>query len=223
MLPVRTSTRPTVGQLARAQTFRFLTMLATWALIFAAFVYEPGWIRDSLDGVQPKWPVPKTLRKESQKTQHLRHATSPKSGVPNTVVFGTLLPTFAMKRGGLALASSHERSDDPHALSLLAAAPTAPPNSTTGFWYDSRCCRQSGGRGSCFDRFRHRVFLSIRRNRHLTLSEERSAGISDPPSGGRAQYHALAENVEAGSSGCHALGSIGPVRATGNQDCDVVA
>jgi hypothetical protein len=48
MLPVRTSARPTVGQLARAQTFRFLTMLATWALIFAAFVYEPGWIRDSL-------------------------------------------------------------------------------------------------------------------------------------------------------------------------------
>jgi hypothetical protein len=48
MLPVRTSTRPTVGQLARAQTFRFLTMLATWALIFAAFVYEPSWMRDSL-------------------------------------------------------------------------------------------------------------------------------------------------------------------------------
>ena len=48
MLPVRTSTRPTVGQLARAQSFRFLTMLAAWALIFAAFVYEPGWIRDSL-------------------------------------------------------------------------------------------------------------------------------------------------------------------------------
>src|ERR1700688_5221699 len=48
MLPVRTSTRPSVAQLARAQTFRFLTMLATWALIFAAFVYEPGWIRDSL-------------------------------------------------------------------------------------------------------------------------------------------------------------------------------
>jgi hypothetical protein len=48
MLPVRTSNRPTVGQLARAQTFRFLTMLATWALIFAAFIYEPGWIRDSL-------------------------------------------------------------------------------------------------------------------------------------------------------------------------------
>jgi hypothetical protein len=48
MLPVRTSTRPSVAQLARAQTFRFLTMLATWALIFAPFVYEPGWIRDSL-------------------------------------------------------------------------------------------------------------------------------------------------------------------------------
>jgi hypothetical protein len=48
MRPVRTPTHPTVGQLARAQTFRFLTMLATWALIFAAFVYEPGWIRDSL-------------------------------------------------------------------------------------------------------------------------------------------------------------------------------
>jgi hypothetical protein len=48
MLPVRTSSRPTVGQLARAQAFRFLTMLATSALIFAAFVHEPGWIRDSL-------------------------------------------------------------------------------------------------------------------------------------------------------------------------------
>ena len=32
------------NDLARAQTFRFLTMLATWALIFAAFVYEPGWV-----------------------------------------------------------------------------------------------------------------------------------------------------------------------------------
>jgi hypothetical protein len=44
----RTFTRPTVGQLARAQTFRFLTMIATWALIFAAFVYHPEWLRDSL-------------------------------------------------------------------------------------------------------------------------------------------------------------------------------
>jgi hypothetical protein len=48
MLPARISARPTLGQLAMAQTFRFLTMLATWTLIFAAFVYEPGWIRDSL-------------------------------------------------------------------------------------------------------------------------------------------------------------------------------
>jgi hypothetical protein len=40
--------RPTVGQLARAHTFRFLTMLATWALILAAFVYRPEWVRDWL-------------------------------------------------------------------------------------------------------------------------------------------------------------------------------
>ncbi|MDR3486417.1 MAG: hypothetical protein P4M05_16100 [Bradyrhizobium sp.] len=46
--PTRTFTRPTVGQLARAQTFRFLTMIATWVLIFAAFVYHPEWLRDSL-------------------------------------------------------------------------------------------------------------------------------------------------------------------------------
>ncbi|MDR3489325.1 MAG: hypothetical protein P4M05_31060 [Bradyrhizobium sp.] len=45
MLPVTTSTRPTVGQLAGTHTFRFLTMLATWTLIFAAFVYHPEWIR----------------------------------------------------------------------------------------------------------------------------------------------------------------------------------
>src|SRR5271156_2336304 len=37
MVPVRMPARPTVGQLARAHTFWFLTMLATWALIFAAF------------------------------------------------------------------------------------------------------------------------------------------------------------------------------------------
>ena len=43
MLPVQN--RPTVGQLAKAQTFRFLTMIATWALIFCAFVYHPQWIR----------------------------------------------------------------------------------------------------------------------------------------------------------------------------------
>lgn len=48
MMPVQTSERPTVGQLAKAHTFRFLTMIATWALIFAAFVYHPEWIREWL-------------------------------------------------------------------------------------------------------------------------------------------------------------------------------
>jgi len=43
MIPVQLRERPTVGQLARTHTFRFLTMIATWALIFAAFV--PEWIR----------------------------------------------------------------------------------------------------------------------------------------------------------------------------------
>ncbi|SHN80690.1 hypothetical protein SAMN05444170_4472 [Bradyrhizobium erythrophlei] len=37
--------RPTVGQLAKAHTFRILTMVATWVLIFGAFVYHPEWIR----------------------------------------------------------------------------------------------------------------------------------------------------------------------------------
>ena len=40
--------RATVRQLAKAHTFRFLTMVATWLLIFAAFVYHPEWIRDWL-------------------------------------------------------------------------------------------------------------------------------------------------------------------------------
>src|ERR1700686_3025639 len=48
MLPVQPHYRPTVGQLAKAHTFRFLTMIATWVLIFAAFVYHPEWIRESL-------------------------------------------------------------------------------------------------------------------------------------------------------------------------------
>lgn len=48
MLPVQTRYRPTVGQLARTHTFRFATMIATWVLIFAAFVYHPEWIRESL-------------------------------------------------------------------------------------------------------------------------------------------------------------------------------
>ena len=48
MLPARIPSRPTIGQLARAHTFRFTTMIATWALIFAAFIYHPEWIRESL-------------------------------------------------------------------------------------------------------------------------------------------------------------------------------
>jgi hypothetical protein len=48
MLPVQPHYLPTVGQLAKAHTFRFLTMIATWVLIFAAFVYHPEWIRESL-------------------------------------------------------------------------------------------------------------------------------------------------------------------------------
>ena len=48
MLPVKPRYRPTVGQLAKAHTFRFLTTIAAWALIFAAFIYHPEWIRDSL-------------------------------------------------------------------------------------------------------------------------------------------------------------------------------
>lgn len=48
MLPVQPNYRPTIGQLAKAHTFRFLTMIATWVLIFAAFIYHPEWIRESL-------------------------------------------------------------------------------------------------------------------------------------------------------------------------------
>jgi hypothetical protein len=48
MNPIRTTNRPTVGQLAKANTFRFLTMIAAWALIFGAFVYHPQWIRSWL-------------------------------------------------------------------------------------------------------------------------------------------------------------------------------
>jgi hypothetical protein len=45
MMPLHTRERPTVGQLAKAHTFRFMTMIATWVLIFAAFLYHPEWIR----------------------------------------------------------------------------------------------------------------------------------------------------------------------------------
>jgi hypothetical protein len=47
-MPIRTPPRPTIGQLARAHTFRFLTMIVAWALILAAFLYHPEWIRDWL-------------------------------------------------------------------------------------------------------------------------------------------------------------------------------
>lgn len=43
--PDQPSLRPTFSQLAKAHTFRFVTMIATWALIFAAFLYHPEWIR----------------------------------------------------------------------------------------------------------------------------------------------------------------------------------
>src|SRR3954453_4532739 len=45
MTPVQLRQRPSAAQLAKAQTFRFLTMIATWAQILAAFVYHPEWIR----------------------------------------------------------------------------------------------------------------------------------------------------------------------------------
>ena len=48
MLPAQIRNRPTVGQLAKAHTLRFLTMVATWAVIFAAFIYHPEWIRSWL-------------------------------------------------------------------------------------------------------------------------------------------------------------------------------
>jgi hypothetical protein len=46
--PDQTSSRPTFRQLARTHTFRFVTMIATWILIFAAFLYHPEWIRTRL-------------------------------------------------------------------------------------------------------------------------------------------------------------------------------
>jgi hypothetical protein len=45
MLPAQIHNRPTIGQLAKAHTFRVVTMVATWALIFGAFVYHPEWIK----------------------------------------------------------------------------------------------------------------------------------------------------------------------------------
>jgi hypothetical protein len=47
MLP-RNRIRPTVAPLIKAQMPRFLTMIATWMLIFVAFVSHPEWIGDWL-------------------------------------------------------------------------------------------------------------------------------------------------------------------------------
>jgi hypothetical protein len=41
----QTRSRPTFGQLAKMHTFRFVTMIATWVLLFATFLYHPEWIR----------------------------------------------------------------------------------------------------------------------------------------------------------------------------------
>ena len=47
MLP-RNRIRSTVAPLIKAHTPRFLTMIATWMLIFVAFVCHPEWIGDWL-------------------------------------------------------------------------------------------------------------------------------------------------------------------------------
>jgi hypothetical protein len=123
-------------------------------------------------------------------------------------------------RGGhVKKTTKKSRCLSPCDLSLPTATT---PDPTAGVWSDRWCRRQSGGRRFDLDRFRCRL-LSIGRDRHLTLSEERSARIGNPPSRGRAQDHALAENVKPRSSGCDALSSIGPIRTTRNQDCNVVA
>jgi hypothetical protein len=71
MLPVQTRYRPTVGQLAKTHTFRFLTVIAAWVLIFAAFVYQPDWIRDwlrfmthSIESIADQVPEPWGARLE---------------------------------------------------------------------------------------------------------------------------------------------------------------
>lgn len=71
-MPVPAPYRPTtVRQLAKAHSFRFLTMIATWVLIFAAFVYHPEWIRDwlrfmthSIEALADLLPEPWGLRFE---------------------------------------------------------------------------------------------------------------------------------------------------------------
>jgi len=45
---MRSPSRPTFGHLAKVHTFRFLTMIGAWMLIFCAFLYHPEWIRGTL-------------------------------------------------------------------------------------------------------------------------------------------------------------------------------
>jgi hypothetical protein len=60
-----------VGQLIKAHTLRFLTMIATWMLIFVAFVCHPEWIRDwlrflinSIETIADQVPEPRGARLE---------------------------------------------------------------------------------------------------------------------------------------------------------------
>jgi hypothetical protein len=62
MLP-QNRIRPTVGQLIKAHTLRFLTMIATWMLIFVAFVCHPEWIHDWLR-LADQVPEPRGARLE---------------------------------------------------------------------------------------------------------------------------------------------------------------
>jgi hypothetical protein len=70
MLP-QNRTRSTVGPLIKAHTLRFLTMIATWMLIFVAFVCHPEWIRDwlrflinSIETIADQVPEPRGARPE---------------------------------------------------------------------------------------------------------------------------------------------------------------
>jgi hypothetical protein len=69
MLP-QNRIRPTVGPLIKAHALRFLTMIATWTLIFVAFVCHPEWIRDwrfminSIETTADQVPEPRGARLE---------------------------------------------------------------------------------------------------------------------------------------------------------------
>ena len=42
---MRSQNRPTFRHLAKVHTFRFITMVVAWLLIFCAFLYHPEWIQ----------------------------------------------------------------------------------------------------------------------------------------------------------------------------------